>query len=49
MHERRFNREIGRLRYPDRIALLEVKRVVDLALEGLKQIQSVLDVGTGSG
>jgi len=49
MHERRFNREIERLRDPDRIARLEVKRVVDLALEGLKQVQSVLDVGTGSG
>lgn len=49
MHERRFYREIARLRDPDRIALLEVKRVVDLALEGLKQVQSVLDVGTGSG
>jgi len=49
MHERRFNREIERLRDPERIARLEVERVVDLALEGLKEVQSVLDVGTGSG
>lgn len=49
MHERRFNREIERLRDPDRIARLEVARVVDLALEGLKDVRTVLDVGTGSG
>jgi len=49
VHERRFNREIDRLRDPDRIARLEVERVVDLALENLKQVQTVLDVGTGSG
>jgi ubiquinone/menaquinone biosynthesis C-methylase UbiE len=49
MHERRFNREIERLRDPQRVARLEVKRVVNLALENLEGIQSVLDVGTGSG
>ena len=49
MHERRFNREIERLRDPDRIARLELQRVVDLALEDLKDARSVLDVGTGSG
>jgi ubiquinone/menaquinone biosynthesis C-methylase UbiE len=49
MHERRFNRDIARLRDPDRIARLEVTRVVNLALENLAQVQSVLDVGTGSG
>jgi hypothetical protein len=35
MHERRFNREIERLRDPDRIARLEVEQVVNLALESL--------------
>jgi ubiquinone/menaquinone biosynthesis C-methylase UbiE len=49
MHEKRFNREIDRLRDPERIARLEVERVVDLALVGLKEIHSVLDIGTGSG
>ena len=49
MHERRFNREIERLRDPQRIARLEVKRVVDLVLENLTQVQSALDVGTGTG
>ena len=49
MHKRRFNREIERLRDPERIALLEVDRVVNLALENLAGVQSVLDVGTGSG
>ena len=38
MHERRFNRDIARLRDPDRIARLEVKRVVDLAMENLKEV-----------
>jgi ubiquinone/menaquinone biosynthesis C-methylase UbiE len=49
MHERRFNREIERLRDPDRIARLEVDRVVNLVLENLQEVKSVLDVGTGSG
>jgi ubiquinone/menaquinone biosynthesis C-methylase UbiE len=49
MHERRFNREIERLRDPERIARLEVERVVQLALDGLNDVQTVLDVGTGSG
>lgn len=49
MHEKRFNREIERLRDPDRIARMEVSRVVDLVLEGLNNPQNVLDVGTGSG
>jgi ubiquinone/menaquinone biosynthesis C-methylase UbiE len=49
MHERRFNREIERLRDPDRIARLEVDRVVNLVLENLQGAKSVLDVGTGSG
>jgi ubiquinone/menaquinone biosynthesis C-methylase UbiE len=49
MHERRFNREIERLRDPERIARLEVERVVQVTLEGLKEVRAVLDVGTGSG
>ncbi len=48
MHERRYTAEIERLRAPERVNLLEVKRVVDLALEGIKA-RSILDVGTGSG
>ncbi len=49
MHERRFNREIERLRDPERIARLEVDRVVGLALQGLADIHTVLDIGMGSG
>jgi ubiquinone/menaquinone biosynthesis C-methylase UbiE len=49
MHEKRFNREIERLRDPERIARLEIEKVVDLALGGLKEIHTVLDIGTGSG
>lgn len=49
MHERRFNREIERLRDPERIARLEVERVVNLALEKLEGVQTVLDIGTGTG
>jgi ubiquinone/menaquinone biosynthesis C-methylase UbiE len=49
MHERRFNREIERLRDPERIARLEVDRVVTLALENLAGAKAILDVGTGSG
>jgi ubiquinone/menaquinone biosynthesis C-methylase UbiE len=48
MHERRFQAEIDRLRTPERIQRLEVRRVVDLCLEGFP-ITSMLDVGTGSG
>jgi ubiquinone/menaquinone biosynthesis C-methylase UbiE len=49
MHERRFNREIERLRDPERIARMEVDRVVNLVLAGMKGIRTMLDVGTGSG
>jgi ubiquinone/menaquinone biosynthesis C-methylase UbiE len=49
MHERRFNQEIERLRDAERVARLEVGRVVDLALENKAQIHTVLDMGTGSG
>lgn len=48
MHERRFKAEIGRLRSPERVALLEVDRVIDECLRGIN-VRSVLDVGTGSG
>jgi len=48
MHERRFRGEVERLRAPERLALLEVNRVVDLCCEGIAVV-SVLDVGTGSG
>jgi ubiquinone/menaquinone biosynthesis C-methylase UbiE len=48
VHERRFHRKAERLRSSERIALLEVDRVVRSCLEGLP-ILSVLDVGTGTG
>jgi ubiquinone/menaquinone biosynthesis C-methylase UbiE len=48
MHERRYSAEIDRLRSPERMERLEVQRVIDLCLEGAR-VQSVLDVGTGSG
>jgi ubiquinone/menaquinone biosynthesis C-methylase UbiE len=47
-HERRFHGEADRLRAPDRIARLEVERVVTLSLESLT-VQRLLDIGTGSG
>ncbi|MHC1740450.1 MAG: class I SAM-dependent methyltransferase [Anaerolineaceae bacterium] len=49
MHERRFNRAIEKLREPERLARMEVKRVVELALADLVEPQSMLDIGTGSG
>ena len=48
MHERRYTAEVGRLRSPQRVELMEVENVADLATEGM-QIINVLDVGTGSG
>lgn len=49
MHDRRFNpSEISRLRSPERLARMEVARVVQEALRGI-QAASMLDVGTGSG
>jgi SAM-dependent methyltransferase len=47
-HERRFHGEADRLRSPERISLLQVDRVVTLAVEGLAAPR-VLDVGTGTG
>jgi len=49
MHERRFNHEIERLRDPERVARLEVPRVVDLALSGMQKPSKVLDMGSGTG
>ncbi len=48
MHERRYSNTVERLRTPERLARMEIDRVVDLSLEGL-QPKSMLDVGTGSG
>jgi ubiquinone/menaquinone biosynthesis C-methylase UbiE len=47
MSERRFHGDPGRLRSPERIALLEVDRVVATSLQGLAA-KTVLDVGTGT-
>lgn len=47
-HERRFHGDADRLRSPERLALLEVDRVIRLSLEGLS-VKRVLDVGTGTG
>lgn len=47
-HEKRFSGEAARLRRPERVALLEVERVVGLSLEGVK-VRKMLDVGTGTG
>jgi ubiquinone/menaquinone biosynthesis C-methylase UbiE len=47
-HERRFHGTADRLRAADRIARLDVPRVIELSLAGLT-VTSVLDVGTGTG
>jgi ubiquinone/menaquinone biosynthesis C-methylase UbiE len=47
MQERHFHGDPARLRAPDRIARLEVERVVDMSLDG-GVVRNVLDVGTGS-
>ncbi len=47
-HGRRFHGQPDRLRSAERLALLEVERVVALSLEGL-QAYTVLDVGCGTG
>ncbi len=50
MHEKRFHGSPEFLRQPQRLALLEVARVVSLCLEGSPApVEKVLDVGTGSG
>lgn len=48
MNDRVYNSGIERLRSPERTQILEVERVADLCLAG-KNINSVLDIGTGSG
>jgi ubiquinone/menaquinone biosynthesis C-methylase UbiE len=48
IHERRFHGTADRLRAADRIARLDVPRVIELSLAGLTAT-SVLDVGTGTG
>jgi ubiquinone/menaquinone biosynthesis C-methylase UbiE len=47
-NERRYGGDIERLRSAQRLALMEVERVVDIALAGITP-SSALDVGTGSG
>ncbi len=48
MHEKRFEGDLGRLRSPERVARLEVERVVELCMAGA-HISHVLDGGTGTG
>lgn len=48
MHGNRYNSDIERLRNPERLARLEVERVIALVLEG-KTLRRALDVGVGSG
>ena len=48
MHEHRFHGDVSRLRGPERLAWLEVNRVVELSLQG-GNIRRALDVGTGTG
>ncbi len=48
MNEKRFNGGPERLRSPERIALLEIERVVKLATAE-NEIKNMLDVGTGTG
>jgi SAM-dependent methyltransferase len=47
-HSRRFHGGAARLRSPERLARMEIPRVVDACLQGLEK-PSVLDVGTGAG
>jgi SAM-dependent methyltransferase len=49
MHEHRFQHGVERLRQPERLERLEVKRVADLSLAGLQPGANILDIGTGSG
>jgi ubiquinone/menaquinone biosynthesis C-methylase UbiE len=48
LNDRIYNNGVDRLRSKERIERLEVDRVIDLCL-GVGEINSVLDVGTGSG
>jgi ubiquinone/menaquinone biosynthesis C-methylase UbiE len=49
MHDRRYKRAIERLRDPERLEPLEIDRVVNLSLEGLENVDSLLEIGVGSG
>jgi ubiquinone/menaquinone biosynthesis C-methylase UbiE len=48
MHEKLYDGGTERLRAPERVARLEVDRVLSLCLEAM-DLKSVLDVGVGSG
>jgi ubiquinone/menaquinone biosynthesis C-methylase UbiE len=48
MHEKLYDGGVERLRAPERVARLEVERVISLCLEGA-DLNRVLDVGVGSG
>lgn len=48
MNEKLFAGDLARLRAPERVARLEVERVVDLCLAGVNA-QTVLDIGAGTG
>ena len=47
-NERTFSGDIERLRRPERMAVLDVPRVIDLCLAGISAV-TVLDIGCGSG
>ncbi len=47
-HDRWFQGQADRLRAPDRLARIEVPRVVTLSTEGIV-VERVLDIGTGTG
>lgn len=47
-HDRRFHGEPDKLRAPERLALLEVERVLAVTLEGAAT-ERLLDIGTGTG
>lgn len=47
-HSRRFPLGAGKLRTPERLAVMEIPRVILLCGEGV-QLSSALDVGTGTG
>lgn len=48
MNDRQYSGEIERLRSPERLARMEVARVLELVNEGITA-RSALDIGTGSG
>ena len=47
-NERRFRGKPSSLRSNERLALLEIDRVITLSTEGLR-LERILDVGTGTG